>query len=93
MKRGQVMIRGTLPDGTEGPIDVMDLDEESFRAFFIEQLTTVTRFGTRKRPEELPGEDIRIRHRDAPRGAAQPVDTTETSTTGNLSPTTPDVTH
>ena len=36
MKRGQVFVRGRDPNGKWGAIDVLDLDEPSFRAFVME---------------------------------------------------------
>ncbi len=38
MKRGQVFVRGKLADDSFGSIDVLDLDDESFRVFTLDML-------------------------------------------------------
>lgn len=38
LERGQVFVRGLKADGKMGPIDALDLDEESFRRFILELL-------------------------------------------------------
>ena len=55
MQRGQVLVRGKLPDGSWGGVDVLDLDEKSFRAFVIEMLIRASIVYSLKEPE---GENI-----------------------------------
>ena len=38
MRRGQVLVRAIKAKGSWGNVDVLDLDEESFRAFVIDKL-------------------------------------------------------
>ena len=38
MKREQVFVRAQLPDGSWNSVDVMELDDESFRAFVFDVL-------------------------------------------------------
>ena len=41
VKRGEFMVWGVKADHTEGPIDVLDLDEESWRRFVMGKLMEV----------------------------------------------------
>ena len=38
MRRRQVLVQAIKADGTWGAVDVLDLDEESFRAFVLQRL-------------------------------------------------------
>ena len=38
MQRGTIIVRGVRTDGSFGDIDVLDLDEDSFRCFLLDQL-------------------------------------------------------
>jgi hypothetical protein len=38
MRRQQVLVRAIKTDGKWGSVDVLDLDEESFRAFVLDKL-------------------------------------------------------
>lgn len=38
MKRGQVFVRAKSPSGKYGTHDVLDLEDESFKAFVVEML-------------------------------------------------------
>ncbi len=39
IERGQVLVMGKNKDGNRRPIDVLDLDDESFRRFVVSVLT------------------------------------------------------
>ena len=38
MHKGQIYVRATLPDGVRGNVDVLELDDESFRVFAVNRL-------------------------------------------------------
>ncbi len=60
MKRRQVFVRALDSNGKMGATDVMDLDEESFRAFMVEvMLRNDLVVGIRE--SEVDGERIRLR--------------------------------
>lgn len=72
-KRGEVMIRGTLPNGTEGPMDPLDLSEDSWRAFSLEMMRSVgARYGMR---HDHPGAEVRYTHKNYRGGERERVDT------------------
>lgn len=69
MKYGEVHVIGTLPDGRQGPIDVLDLDEDGWRAFTVEVWRTnnLARIGApRIDGTQPPGDPVPYRHRDCP---------------------------
>jgi hypothetical protein len=64
-RRDQVFVRAVSPKGVSHVCDVLDLDEESFRAFVVNALLRgclVT--GLR----DAPGPDLRFRSRGEPTG-------------------------
>lgn len=60
MKRGQVFVRATDETGRWGTVDVLDLDEDSFRAFVVETFVRAE-VVTSIREEMVEGERIRYR--------------------------------
>jgi hypothetical protein len=62
MKRGQVVVRGQLADGSWGTVDALDLDTESFRAFVLDVLSRAGLVAT-IREKYVDGESIPYRAR------------------------------
>jgi len=65
MKRRQVFVRGRLRDGSIGNIDVLDLDDASFRAFLVELLIRFEMVVALK-GEHVEGERLELRERPDP---------------------------
>ncbi len=60
MKRGQVFVRAIDPGGKWGPADLLDLDDESFRAVILHKLLEVGLFVGIKE-ETIDGDPITLR--------------------------------
>ncbi len=62
MKRGQIFVRAKKKDGSWGSVDVLDLDEQSFRAFILEMLIRQSIVCSIK-DEFVEGDDIQYHER------------------------------
>ncbi len=63
MKRGQAFVRGRLRDGSIGNIDILDLDDASFRAFVLDRLVRAG-LVTAIKDEFTDGDHVRYRERE-----------------------------
>ncbi len=70
MKRGQAFVRGVLRDGSIGTIDVLDLDDASFRAFVLDRLIR-SEIVYAIRDEHVEGEHLTYRERGDTREKAE----------------------
>lgn len=57
MKRGQVFVRAQDPNGKWGNADVLDLDDDSFKAFVVSQLIQAG-FVVGLHPQFVEGDEI-----------------------------------
>jgi len=57
MKKGQVFVRAKMNDGSWGNVDILDLNDESFRAFIIQKFIDIGIVCAIK-DEFVEGEDI-----------------------------------
>jgi hypothetical protein len=62
MMRGQVFVRGRTKDDRWGNIDVLDLDDESFRAFVVEMLIRAGLVCSLN-PDDVPEPEINYQER------------------------------
>lgn len=61
MKRGQVWIRASNAEGTKwGTVDVLDLDDDSFRVWVVDKLALMGRVIALR----VDGEDIPLRAKE-----------------------------
>jgi len=60
MKRGQVFVRALQADGKWGNVDVLDLDEISFRAFIIDKLIALKALYSFA-PKHIDGDEIPLK--------------------------------
>ena len=55
MQRGMVVVRGIRTDGSYGEIDALDLDDESFRCYVLDQLSRGGILGTSAADASIAG--------------------------------------
>ncbi len=66
MKRGQYFVRAKLANGEWGNVDILDLDETSFRAFLIDRYFADDLVGIL--PDFVEGEEIAYQEKTSKEG-------------------------
>ena len=65
MKKGQIYVRAITPDGELGNVDVLELDDDSFRVFIIDKFVRAGAVVAMKE-EMIKGDNIEL-HADPAR--------------------------